>query len=150
MSDLYHLILLLLLKIQKESIKTKEDLSHLMTLFLKLGQITAAFDKLWEEIISESEQKQSEIQKEYSIKQYYCISSQFNEQKLITQNKHQYVTSFLENINNNSPFRQDLDERMKIYYIFERKLLSQVQFRAIFNTKEAMKQRFSIQIQKIE
>ncbi|CAD8095902.1 unnamed protein product [Paramecium primaurelia] len=103
------------------------------------GEIKAAFNKLWGDITRESEQKQSEILQEYSTKQYQCISSSFNEYKLNTQNEQLYITSFLENINNNSPFRQDFDERMQIYNIFEKELKSQVQFRPIFNTKETMR-----------
>ncbi|CAD8160471.1 unnamed protein product [Paramecium pentaurelia] len=112
------------------------DPKMLSTLKQNEEQIINAFNELWGEITNESEQKQSEILREYSIKQYQCILSSFNEYKLSTDNENFYIRSFLENINNNSPFRLEVDERIQIYNIFELELKQQSLFRAIPYTKE--------------
>ncbi|CAK82859.1 unnamed protein product (macronuclear) [Paramecium tetraurelia] len=120
-------------------LEISKDPAQLTKLKENDDQIVIEFNKLWGEITSESEQQQNEILKEYSTKQYQCISSSFNEYRLTTDNEKNYISLFLEKINNHSPFQKDLDERIQIYEIFENELHNQVQFRPIVNSQETMR-----------
>ncbi|CAK77668.1 unnamed protein product (macronuclear) [Paramecium tetraurelia] len=117
------------------------DPKKLAILKVNEAQIIQAFNALWDQIRNEQWQKQGEIIREYSIKQFQCISTSFNEYLLKTENEKNYISSFLQNINNNSPFRQDFDERGQIYNIFEQELKkqNQTQFRTIPLLKEKMR-----------
>ncbi|CAD8090887.1 unnamed protein product [Paramecium sonneborni] len=96
------------------------------------------FEKLWQQITNDSENKQIKILKEYSEKQYQAISS-FTEYKLLTKNEFDYINYFTEHINGETPFRKEKEEKFNIFNKFQQELQIQDQFRIIINAKETMR-----------
>ncbi|CAD8107836.1 unnamed protein product [Paramecium sonneborni] len=98
------------------------------------NEIEDKFKNKWEQIINDYNQQILNIFNEYSKKQYTSISYSFDQYRLQTKREQEIQDKFINDINKNSLFNNQNNEKNKIFNIFREELKEQ-QFILLDSTK---------------